>query len=121
MADDKIKQMIHDGASEHEMKAYVNKNTTSLASDGFARILEGVTIQDGAIIAAGSIIRKDIEAYSIYSGNPQTFIRYRFPKDIREKLLRIKWWEKPAEWLEKNALLFKDINFFLNEYNDNYI
>ena len=44
-------------------------------------IMAGVTIGDGAIVAAGSIVTKDIPAYSIYGGNPAKFIRMRFNED----------------------------------------
>lgn len=41
-------------------------------------IMQGVLINDGAIIAAGSVITKDVEGYSIYAGNPGKKIRDRF-------------------------------------------
>jgi chloramphenicol O-acetyltransferase type B len=41
-------------------------------------IMSGVTIQDGAIIAAGSVVTKDVEAYSIYGGCPAKKIKDRF-------------------------------------------
>ena len=41
-------------------------------------IMQGVTIGDGAIIAAGSVVTKDVVSYSIYGGNPAKFIRKRF-------------------------------------------
>jgi acetyltransferase-like isoleucine patch superfamily enzyme len=41
-------------------------------------ILSGVTIGRGSIIAAGSIVTKDVEPYSIYGGNPAKKIRDRF-------------------------------------------
>lgn len=43
-----------------------------------AIILQGVTIHDGAIVAAGSVVTKDVDAYSIYGGNPARKIRDRF-------------------------------------------
>jgi acetyltransferase-like isoleucine patch superfamily enzyme len=48
-------------------------------------ILQGVTIHNGAIIAAGSVVTKDVEAYSIYAGNPARKIKDRF--DSKEELL----------------------------------
>lgn len=48
-------------------------------------VLQGVKIQNGAIIAAGSVVTKDVEAYSIYAGNPARKIRDRF--DTTEELL----------------------------------
>ena len=46
-----------------------------------AIILSGVKIGKGSIIAAGSVVTKDIEPYSIVGGNPANFIKYRFTKD----------------------------------------
>ncbi len=53
-------------------------------------ILKGVTIGTGSIIAAGSLVNKDIEDYSIYAGVPARFIKKRFEEDdliIHKKLL----------------------------------
>ena len=44
-------------------------------------ILSGVTINNGSIIAAGSIVTKDVEAYSIYAGNPAKKLRDRFESE----------------------------------------
>ena len=40
-------------------------------------ILPGITIKDGAVIAAGSIVTKDVPSNAIVAGNPATIIRYR--------------------------------------------
>ena len=53
-------------------------------------IMSGVKIGRGAIIAAGSIVTKDIEPYSIVGGNPARFIKFRFTTDeqkLHESLL----------------------------------
>lgn len=47
-----------------------------------AIIMGGVTIHDGAIIAAGSVVSKDVEPYSIYAGVPAKKIKDRFESDI---------------------------------------
>jgi chloramphenicol O-acetyltransferase type B len=47
-----------------------------------AIIMGGVTIHDGAIIAAGSVVSKDVEPYSIYAGVPAKKIKERFDSDI---------------------------------------
>ena len=62
-----------------------------------ALILSGVTIGDGAVIAARAVVTKDVEPYSIVGGNPAKHIRYRFDEPTREALLRIKWWDWPDE------------------------
>jgi chloramphenicol O-acetyltransferase type B len=47
-------------------------------------IMSGVKIKKGAIVAAGSVVTKDLNAYSIYGGNPARKISERFDskKDI---------------------------------------
>tara|TARA_R110002049_G_scaffold309052_2_gene516252 strand:+ start:11036 stop:11578 length:543 start_codon:yes stop_codon:yes gene_type:complete len=44
-------------------------------------IISGLKINKGSIIAAGSVVTKDVEAYSIVGGNPAKHIKYRFNKD----------------------------------------
>lgn len=44
-------------------------------------IMSGITISDGAIIAAGSVVTKDVPAYTIVGGNPAKYIRMRFNED----------------------------------------
>ena len=58
-----------------------------------AVILNGITIGDGAIIGAGSVVTKDVPPYSIVGGNPASVIRMRFSDKIIEKLMCLKWWE----------------------------
>jgi len=53
-----------------------------------ATIMQGVTIHDGAIVAAGSVVTKDVEAYSIYAGNPAKKIATRF-NSIEDQLNHI--------------------------------
>ena len=50
-------------------------------------ILSGVTIGQGAIIAAGSVVTKDVPPYAIAGGNPAKIIKYRFEPKIVEKLV----------------------------------
>lgn len=52
-------------------------------------ILSGVTINQGAIVAAGSVVTKDIPAYAIVGGNPAKIIKYRFNDEIIKKLLSL--------------------------------
>ncbi len=56
------------------------------------KILSGVTIGDGAIVAANALVTKDVPAYSIVGGNPAKVIRYRFSDGIIKKFMEIKWW-----------------------------
>ena len=68
-------------------------------------ILSGVTIGNGAIIAANSIITKDVPDYAIVS-NQSKVIKYRFKKDIINRLLELKWWNWSLKRIEKNKSFF---------------
>lgn len=57
-----------------------------------ATIMPGVKIGDGAIIAAHSVVTKDVEPYSIVGGNPIKVIRKRFSEEEISTLLRLSWW-----------------------------
>lgn len=57
------------------------------------KILGGVTIGDGAIIGAYSVVTKNIPHYQIWAGNPAVFKKVRFDRRDIEKLLRMKWWD----------------------------
>lgn len=63
-------------------------------------IMPGVKIGDGAIIAAYSVVTKDVEPYSLVGGNPAKFIKYRFDRELIGLLLKFKWWN-----LESNQLV----------------
>lgn len=65
-----------------------------------AIVLKGVTVGDGAVIGAGAVVTKDVEPYSIVAGVPAKHIKYRFEQEIREKLLKIKWWDLPDKVIE---------------------
>lgn len=58
-------------------------------------ILSGITIGDGAVVAARSVVTKDIPAYSIYAGQPAKKLRDRFDPQIADRLLALKWWDWP--------------------------
>ena len=66
-------------------------------------ILSGITIGDGAVIAAGSVVTKDVDAYAIWGGNPAKLIKYRFPEDIRLALQKSQWWNASDTQLQKYA------------------
>lgn len=68
-----------------------------------AMILPGIKIGDGAIIAARSVVSKDVEAYTIVGGNPAKPIRKRFSEEIIEELLRVRWWDWNIEAISKHV------------------
>ncbi|MGL5056657.1 MAG: CatB-related O-acetyltransferase [Fusobacteriaceae bacterium] len=64
-------------------------------------ILSGVTIGQGAIIAAGSVITKDVVPYSIVGGNPAKVIKYRYSKEIIDEMLTFDWSKANLNKVEK--------------------
>lgn len=76
-------------------------------------ILAGITIGDGAVIAAGAVVVKDVEPYTVAAGNPAKVTGRRFDPYVTDKLLRMRWWNKPAAWIRRNADYFDDISRFL--------
>ena len=75
--------------------------------------MEGVTIGDGAIIAANALVTKDVVPYSIVGGVPAKHIKWRFDESQRDFLINFKWWDKPVEWIKENADSFDEINSFI--------
>lgn len=64
-----------------------------------AMIMDGVTVGDGAIIAANAVVTKDVPPYAIAGGVPAKVIKYRFSPEIIEKLLQLKWWDLEEEFI----------------------
>lgn len=97
-----------------EMKPTIIGNDVWIGA--FVVIMGGVTIGDGAVIAAGSFVNKDVAPYEIVGGTPAKFIKKRFSDDEVEKLLEMKWWNKPKEWLHDNFKKFHDKDVFFTEF-----
>ena len=73
-------------------------------------IMSGITIGDGAIIAANSHVVKSVEPYSIVGGNPAKHIKYRFSSEQIKNLLEIKWWDWPDCRINKYLKLMLSYN-----------
>jgi virginiamycin A acetyltransferase len=92
-----------------EGRHYPVKGDTVIGNDvwiGYkATIISGVTIGDGAIIAANAVVTKDVAPYAIVGGNPAAEIRKRFPEDKIRRLLEVKWWDWPIDKITANIHL----------------
>lgn len=62
-----------------------------------AFVRPGVRIGTGAIVAAYSVVTKDVEPYTIVGSNPAKPIRLRFPEELVNRLLASQWWTR-APW-----------------------
>lgn len=83
-----------------------------------AIVLPGRNIGNGAVIAAGAIVTKDVPPYAIVAGNPARIIRPRFPQDIAEQLAELAWWDWDHETLRQALPDFRKlaVQDFLSKY-----
>jgi len=104
-----INQNLFDG----QLKQLKEVNNIKIGHDvwlGHGVIVVGnVTIGNGAIVAAGSVVTKDVAPYTIVAGVPAKEIRKRFSDSIIQEIEALQWWDKSEEDLEKiKPLFFKD-------------
>lgn len=83
-----------------------------------AKIMSGVTIGDGAVIGAETVVTHNVPPYAVVAGAPGRIFKYRFTKNIIKKLLKIKWWNWTHEKIEKNInlLLSPNVNTFIKRF-----
>ncbi len=97
-----------------EGKSYPQKGNINIGNDvwiGYnATIMAGVTIGDGAIVAANATVIKDVAPYSIVGGNPASEIKKRFSEDTISKLLDLKWWDWDNEKITNNIQNLTDMD-----------
>lgn len=74
-------------------------------SDG-CKILSGVNIGNGAIIAANSVVTKNIPPFAIAAGSPAKVISYRFDEPKIKEIETMKWWTWPIDKIRENRHLF---------------
>lgn len=65
-------------------------------------ILSGVTLSQGTVVAAGSLVTKDTKPYSIVAGVPARIIKYRFDEDTITKLLSVDFDKIDFDFYAKN-------------------
>jgi len=82
-----------------------------------AIVLDGVTINDGAIIAAGAIVTKDVPHYAIVGGIPAKIIKFRFEESEIKDLKNLKWWDMDFNYLKKHFVEFHNIKKLLEDYS----
>lgn len=93
-------------------KTYPHKGDICIGNDvwiGYnATIMAGVTVGDGAIIAANATVTKDVSPYSIVGGNPAKEIKKRFSEDIISQLLSLQWWNWEIDKITRNIPYLTD-------------
>jgi acetyltransferase-like isoleucine patch superfamily enzyme len=81
-------------------------------------IMSGVKISNGAVIAGGSTVTKDVPPYAIVAGNPGVIVKYRFTDEQIKDLLEIAWWNWDENKIKEESMLLwsQDINHFIKKH-----
>ena len=82
---------------------FLNKGGIEVGHDVWigmdATIMAGVTIGNGAVIGAKSVVTRDVPDYCIAAGNPATIVKRRYDAEDVERLNRLAWWNWTADVL----------------------
>lgn len=76
-----------------------------------ALIMSGVTIGDGAVIAARAVVTHDVNPYAVVGGVPARFLKWRFPDMVIALLHKIRWWDWPEDKIREHADLLMSGNW----------
>jgi acetyltransferase-like isoleucine patch superfamily enzyme len=103
-------------------RSYQSNKPTTIGNDVWighgATVTGGVNVGHGAVVATRAVVFQDVPPYAIVAGNPARVVRYRFSKDIVERLLRIAWWDWPEETVrERVDWFYRPINEFVEAFD----
>lgn len=112
---------IHAGEERCELyKKADGEYTVVIESDVWigarAMILDGVTIGPGAVVAAGAVVTRNVEPYTIVAGIPARPIRKRFTDEQIRYLLDFQWWNRGIEWVCSHYLKMDYLEKFIQEH-----
>lgn len=89
--DKRFTKIVAPNTYKNNGKSVIINNDVWIGDGAF--IKSGVSIGNGAIIAAHAVVTKDVPEFAIVAGVPATIIRYRYSEKIIEKINQIMWWK----------------------------
>lgn len=83
-----------------------------------AMIKPEVVLGDGAVVASGAVVTKDVDPYTIVAGTPAKPLRLRQPREIADRLIALAWWDWPHDALRAALEDFRalEAEAFLEKY-----
>lgn len=78
-------------------------------------LVDGITIGNGAVVAAGSVVTKDVPPYAIVGGNPAKVIKYRFSKEFIAEIEATGFWDMDISEINKFDIYTKDVHELLEK------
>ena len=113
-------EMFGLGEDDATIFAWRKEQSVKLGNDVWighnAVIMPGVTIGNGAVVGAGSVVTHDVEPYSVVVGVPAKKIKMRFGYDLIVKIERSKWWDWDHNTLKERLPAFRDLDIFTKEF-----
>jgi acetyltransferase-like isoleucine patch superfamily enzyme len=89
----KLEQATH----HYTNSPYIAPKDTNIGNDVYighgAFLIQGVSVGDGAVIGACSVVTKDVPPFAIVAGNPAKVKSMRFDDGIIEKMIKLRWWD----------------------------
>lgn len=111
-----------DAGRDEEFFAHRRSRTAQIGHDTWigagAMIKPEITLGHGAVVAAGAVVTKDVEPYTIVAGTPARLLRLRQPREIAERLIVLAWWDWPHDALRMALEDFRtmEAEAFLERY-----
>ncbi|EGQ7964052.1 CatB-related O-acetyltransferase [Vibrio vulnificus] len=110
-------------SKNQSIDGYANNGRIIIGNDVWiganVSILPGVKIGDGAVLAAGAVVNKDVPPYAIVGGVPARIIKYRFDEETIVALLELAWWEWSDEKIKDNTPHMWDPKVLLEKNTSN--
>lgn len=103
-----------DDYQSKEPEGFLKKGDTIIGNDVWigaeVLIMPGIKIENGAIVAARSVVTKNVKPYEIIGGNPAKLIKKRFSEEDIKILQEIKWWNWNVGKIKKNLDVLRNEN-----------